>query len=302
MKLPVSVVILTANESQSLPDCLKAVFSFTDDVSIVDSGSEDGTVEIARREGAGVYVNRFVGFGTQRNWAIDHVQHRFDWVLHLDADERPTEAFLLEIKSLLEQPREEAGFFVPSKLMFGNRWLKHASGFPVYQVRLFHRDRLRFADHGHGQREVTDGTLGYMKEPYLHFAFSKGLKDWFIKHARYAAEEARLSISDTNSMAQSLVNLFDRDPVIRRRSLKSLSYHVPFRPSLRFAYTLLIKRAILDGRAGIAYAKMIATYEAMIVAYIQATQEGLEIDFLEKSPPPSVSDLSVVSTRSLQQK
>jgi len=278
MTVPVSVVILTANEASNLPGCLEAVCSFTDDVVVVDSGSTDRTCEIACQHGVRVYENAFEGFGAQRNWAIDHVPHRYDWILHLDADERPTAEFVKELAQLLSSPRNEAGFYVSNRRMLGERWLRHASGFPVYQVRLFHHARLRFENHGHGQREIATGALGYMKEPYLHYAFSKGSKDWFEKHARYAAAEATEYRKTAISWSQALAGWVAREPVVRRRSLKQLSMRMPCRALLRFGYTLFVKRAILDGRAGIAYARMLATYESMIQCYMDAASVGLKIE------------------------
>ncbi len=95
-------------------------------------------------------------------------------MLALRRDERVTAEFVSELKAIVTGSPQFGGYYVPSKLMLGEHWIRFSSGFPVYQVRLFHRERLRFADHGHGQREVTLYPIGYMKEPYLHYAFSKG--------------------------------------------------------------------------------------------------------------------------------
>ncbi len=105
---------------------------------------------------------------------------------------------------------------MPSKLMLGEHWIRFSSGFPVYQVRLFHRERLRFADHGHGQREVTLYPIGYMKEPYLHYAFSKGFHDWLSKHARYAIQEAEQAFKDGSISWSSFINCFSVEAVRRR--------------------------------------------------------------------------------------
>src|SRR5690606_28990491 len=110
MSLPVTIVILTKNEQHDLPACLASIMPYTDDCIVLDSGSDDGTVEIARAAAVPVYVNPFSGFGDQRNWAIDRIPHRYDWALHLDADERITPAFAAELKSLLASNPTEAGF------------------------------------------------------------------------------------------------------------------------------------------------------------------------------------------------
>ena len=268
VSLPLTVIILAYNEAESLPGCLGSLAGHISDVHLLDSGSTDGTVQIAREAGAKVHSNPFQGFGQQRNWAIDHIPHAHPWTLHLDADERLTPELVDELRGLLERSPSEAGFFVPNKLMLDDRWLRYSSGYPIYQVRLFHRERLRFVDHGHGQREVTDGTLGFLKQPYLHYAFSKGLDDWFAKHARYARAEAEELHRDRKGVIKSLRRMAKGNAVDRRRALKTMVYRVPMRPQLRMFYSLVLKRGFLDGRAGWTYAKMLAAYEAMIDVYV----------------------------------
>ncbi|MFG0263376.1 MAG: glycosyltransferase family 2 protein, partial [Novipirellula sp. JB048] len=232
MNLELSVVILTFNEQEDIRGCIDEAQSFSDDIHVIDSGSTDDTVSLAEQCGAEVWHHPFSGFGEQRNWAIDHVPHQHQWVLHLDADERPTVAFVQELRQILESDPDEAGFYVPSKLMLGNQWLRRSSGYPIYQVRLFHRERLRFENYGHGQREVTKGLLGYMQEPYLHYAFSKGLEQWMRKHVGYAAKEAAESAVGRSSCLQDIRDCLHSDPIIRRRSLKRLSYLLPARSYL----------------------------------------------------------------------
>ncbi len=275
--VPASVVILTQDEEANLADCLASLAGF-DDVHVLDSGSTDGTVAVARRHGVAVHHHPFEGFGRQRNWAIDHVPARHDWQLHLDADERLTPALVAEMAAVLKGAPEVGGYEVPSKLMFAGRWLRRAGQYPAYQVRLFHRGRLRFADHGHGQRELTDYPLGRLREPYLHYAFSKGLDHWFAKHAVYARREAELALglgpagSEKEGQRGSL---FSRDATLRRRALKRLTARLPGRYFLRLAYLVLVRRAFLDGPAGVTYAHMLATYEAMIEVHLRLLRRGL---------------------------
>lgn len=277
MALPLTVVILALNEEVNLPGCLQSLDGVVDDVHLLDSGSKDRTIEIATSAGIGIYSNPFAGFGQQRNWAIDNIPHAHPWVLHLDADERLTPELVDELERVLGSDPTEAGFFVPNKLMLGGRWLRYSSGYPIYQVRLFHRGRLRFADHGHGQREVTDGTLGFLQQPYLHEAYNKGLDDWFAKHARYARAEAELISRDSCGLFEACRNTLLGNRVERRRALKSLVYRIPARPLLRMIYALILKRGILDGRAGWTYAKMLATYESMIDTHLCRIRTGIEV-------------------------
>jgi glycosyltransferase involved in cell wall biosynthesis len=273
--VPVSVVILTQDEEANIADCLASLAGF-DDVHVLDSGSTDGTVEAARQRGVPVHHHPFEGFGRQRNWAIENVPTRHDWQLHLDADERMTPGLAAEMAAALKAEPGVGGYRLASKLMFAGRWLRRAGQYPAYQVRLFHRGRLRFADHGHGQREQTDYPLGQLREPYLHHAFSKGLDHWFAKHAVYARQEAELALGLAGAGGEGpRGSLFSRDATQRRRALKRLTARLPGRYFLRLAYLLLVRRAFLDGPAGVTYAHMLATYEAMVEVHLRLLRRGL---------------------------
>ena len=273
---PITLVVLTQDEEQNIAECLASASGF-DDVHVLDSGSTDGTIAVARACGATVHYHPFGGFGQQRNWAIDHVPARYDWQFQLDADERLTPELIAEMTRIIAGEPAAGGFLVPSKLMFAGRWLKHAGQYPAYQVRLFHRQRLRFVDHGHGQREHTDHPIGRLAEPLLHFAFSKGLDNWFAKHAVYARREAEQALGvDADDAVRSRGSLLSRDTTLRRRALKRIAARLPGRYFLRLLYMLLVKRAFLDGRAGIAYAHMMATYEAMIDVHLRLLRHGLK--------------------------
>lgn len=274
MTCPVTVVVLTHNEAANLPGCLDSLAGF-DDVHVVDSGSTDGTHELAAARGAGVHVNApFPGFGTQRNWAIDHVPARYDWQFHLDADERVTPALAAELAAVAATDAGAGGYRVPSKLLFCGRWLKRSGQYPGYQVRFFHRRRLRFADHGHGQRERTDHPVGTLKEPLLHHAFSKGIDDWFRKHVGYARREAELA----HRAGGRDGSLFSRDATARRRAVKRLTARLPGRYLLRLAHLLVLRGGVFDGWAGVTYAHMLATYEGMTEVYSRLLARGIDPD------------------------
>jgi glycosyltransferase involved in cell wall biosynthesis len=275
--LPLTVIILTHNEERNLPDCLRSVIGRVAEVHILDSGSTDRTAVIAREFGVPMHTHPFAGFGQQRNWAIDNIPHAHPWTFHLDADERLTPQLCAELHERLARDPAEAGFFVASKLTLDGRWLRYSSGYPVYQVRLFHRERLRFMDHGHGQREVTDGTLGYLENPYVHEAYNKGLDDWFAKHALYARREAELLWQERPGLLPLVRGLFSLDRVRRRRAIKTLACWLPFRPTLRLFQLLVINRGLLDGRAGVVYARMMATYESMMTTHRARLKSGIRL-------------------------
>ena len=263
--LKVSVLLLTFNEAKTLPRCLAAL-DWCDDILVLDSGSTDGTVEIAERAGARVVQRPFDNFAAQRNFGLKAGAFRHDWVLHLDADEVVTPTFRDRLLALEPSAGIDA-YRVPSKLMLHETWLRYAGMYPTYQVRLGHRDRLRFKQVGHGQREdLPLEQVGTFDEPYLHYNFSHGLASWLRKHVRYAEDEAELLARTRRGAAESLDRLSGGDATSRRRALKRLANYLPLalRPAARFFYILVWRRGLLDGRHGLLYALMLSIYEGMI--------------------------------------
>jgi len=255
----ISVVILTYNEEPNLAECLRSC-AWCDDVHIVDSGSSDRTAEIAREMGAKVYVNAFESFGQQRNWAIDQVPHRHDWVFHLDADERFTPELVAEMRKVVAAGPAEAGFYVPHKLIFMGRWLRRAEGgYPVYQMRFFHAGRMRFEDWGHGQREHTTGRIGMLSRPYIHYNFSKGLEDWIDKHNRYSTLEAMELVAGENTGERG--RLWG-NRIERRRFFKARVWpRLPATWMLRFFWMYIVNGGFLDGAPGFHYCLLMSAYE-----------------------------------------
>ena len=259
-----SILLLTHNEEHNIKECLESV-SWCDDVWIVDSGSTDRTLEIARAMGANILSHPFESFGKQRNWGLDNARFKHQWIFHLDADERFTPALQAECCAVARLA-EHSGYFVANKTMLLGKWIKHASGYPVYQMRFHKLGEVRFIDVGHGQREgeALHG-FGYMKEPYIHYNFSKGLADWFAKHVRYALAEAQ----ETLRSQQGAGATRPADALSRRRALKRFASKLPCRSWLKLFYLLFVKGGILDGPAGWLYCRMQAHYEFMCATILE---------------------------------
>ncbi len=263
MSLPLTVIILTLNESLNLPRCLAAL-PVGVEIIVVDSGSSDGTPEIAAKFSARVVNHPFTSFGEQRNWAIDSSGATRPWILFLDADEEATQAFWDELTALINGDPEArlAGAYCCWKMMLRGQWLKRSDSFPKWQLRLLRSGRIRFIDSGHGQKEGdVDGELAYIKEPYLHHAFSKGWTDWLARHNRYSTQEAQARLSAGNG---SWLQALSASGSNRNRMLKPLVSRLPFWPCLRFLHDYVWKGGWLDGRAGLDYAIVMAIYEYLI--------------------------------------
>jgi glycosyltransferase involved in cell wall biosynthesis len=263
--MKVSTLLLTFNEERNLPPCLRAL-AWCDDIIVVDSGSTDSTREIALQAGARVLQRPFDDFASQRNFGLEKGEPRHEWVLHLDADEIVTQPFLDRLNALEEVDGIDA-YRVPSKIVILGHWLRYAGMYPAYQVRLGRRDRLRFKQVGHGQREdLPPAAVGTFNEPYLHFNFSHGLAAWLRRHVRYAEEEARQLVALRTGRQLTSGRWLGVDSTDRRRRAKDLAAKLPLmmRPASRFLYVFVWRRGFLDGRYGLLYALMLSVYEGMI--------------------------------------
>lgn len=257
-----SVVILTLNEERDLPRCL-ASLQACDDVVVLDSGSTDRTLEIARQAKARVITNPFQNFAAQRNFAQTQIPFRHAWVMHLDADETMTPELWAEGLAVAQANDDEVdGYWIAPKMIFHDRWIPHCTDYPAYQARLVRAPRFRFVEVGHGQREAPSMRLRHLRANYLHDLSSGGDEDWLAKHRRYAQAEAREQ--QQHLAAAGLGALFSKDALRRRRALKRLSFELPCRPWLRFVYQYGLRGGFLDGSAGWRYCRLLMRYEQFI--------------------------------------
>ena len=137
-------MIFTLNEEIHLPSCIDAL-TWCDDIIIVDSFSTDRTREISEERGVRFYQHAFEGFGSQRNWALDNIVCKYDWVLILDADERTTPEMAAEMAEVATGAPETVGAYrVRRRFYMWGRWLRYSSLYPTWVVRLIHKDRVRY--------------------------------------------------------------------------------------------------------------------------------------------------------------
>lgn len=269
--MSVSAIILARNEADNLPRCIRAL-SWADEVLVVDDRSDDRTAAVSRELGAKVIEHSFEGFAGQRNWAMEQGGVRTEWVLHLDADEVVPPELGREIRTRVSDCSPDvAGFFLARKMMMGTKWLRFSATYPVYVPRLVRRERVCYEMFGHGERLGTvEGRMEYLREPCLHFNFSKGIEEWMARHKGYARAEAE-EIS-RGGHCLDWRGLFRGDAVRRRASMRALSYRLPCRPFLRFIYVYLLRAGFLDGCEGFTYSRLLAVYESMINANLRESR------------------------------
>jgi glycosyltransferase involved in cell wall biosynthesis len=265
-KIEVSVVVLTYNEAINITGCLRALESF-DDVLVVDSGSTDGTQEIIRHGFPDIRLltNPFEDFGQQRNWALDHGGVRNSWILFVDADEFLEAPIVEEIRAFVRNPGDSVGAYIAGRNYFLGKWIKRCTYFPSYQLRLLKHGEVRYRKEGHGQREVSDGKLIYLKNTWRHEAFSHGISDWIQKHNRYSSAEIELT-QRLRQESISIKKLVFGNAIEMRREAKKLFNRIPGRPVWRFLHSYFIRFGFLDGYQGWIFSLLRFSHELHIVA------------------------------------
>ncbi len=285
-KLPISVIIPVLNEQANLPDCLASV-AWADEVFVADSHSKDRTCEIAEQGGANVVQFDFQPGGPRKkNWALENLPFRNEWILLLDADERITPELREEIKQEFERGPRYDGYYLNRKLIFLGRWLKHGGNYPSWNVRLFkHRlgryerlDTEELASAGDvevHEHVVLQGRAGFLRSPMLHLDF-KDLSAWIDRHNRYSTWDAkmRLALLEGRSFSREIPARLFGTPVERKRWLKRLWVRLPCRPLIRFIYMYFLRLGFLDGRPGFIYCVLKSMHEFHISAKMWEMRNG----------------------------
>ncbi len=271
-KVPVSILVPIKNEAENLPRCLAAI-AWADEIFVVDSQSTDHSTQIAEAHGAKVVQFHFSGtWPKKKNWSLDNLPFRHEWVFILDADEvMPPEAEA-EFRAIVTGSKPElAGCWINRRFMFMDRWLRHAY-YPNWNLRLFkHRlgryEKLTDTDTRSGDNEVhehviVEGETSRLRCEMDHHAFPS-VEVFVEKHNRYSNWEARVALEQMISGSEKQLQM---EEVGLRRRLKQLSHSLPFRPLLRFLYVYIYQRGFLDGAEGFYFARLHGIYEFLCVA------------------------------------
>jgi glycosyltransferase involved in cell wall biosynthesis len=261
--MPCSVLILTKNEERNIADCIKSV-TFSDDILVFDSLSEDRTVEIAKGLGARTMCHPFENYGAQREAARTLGGYKHEWVLALDADERVDSDLADELPvAIAAASKDVAAFRVRRKDHFRGKWIRHATLYPSWHLRVYRHERIRYPARSVHEYPDVQGAVVELRGHLLHDNFSQGLPHWWRRHLKYAELEAQELMASTGAQWPTIEEFITLDPVQRRRALKALSYRLPFRPTLRYLYMMLLRGAVLDGPIGWEYCRMIAEYQRL---------------------------------------
>jgi glycosyltransferase involved in cell wall biosynthesis len=247
--LPLSVIIITFNEAANLGECLASVAEIAREIVVVDSGSTDQTVEIARAAGAKVIQNTsWPGFGPQKNIALDAAS--CEWVLSLDADERLTSPLRQQICDAIQAPSYN-GFEMPRLSYFCGKPVHHCGWYPDYIVRLVRRGTARFSDNLVHESLIPQGTVGRLASPLLHYSYRTREDVWRKIH----------SYSDAGA-----------------KQLHARGKHTSYPQAIlhgvwAFLRTYVFKLGVLDGVTGFRIACMVMRSSYLKYAYLLRLQK-----------------------------
>jgi glycosyltransferase involved in cell wall biosynthesis len=221
---PVSVTIITLNEEKNISRAIQSV-RWADETLVVDSGSTDRTVEIARSLGAKVVSNPWPGYGQQKNFAQNQAAH--DWILNIDADEEVPPALARAIEETLRSG-DAHGYYFPRKTFYLGKWIRHGGWYPNYLVRLANRKHASWTEPSVHEELKVQGATRAIEEPLLHYTFSS-IQEQIQTNLRYA----RLGSERLKERGQTPSFL-----------------KLVWKPIGKFIETYLIKRGFLDGLPG----------------------------------------------------
>lgn len=231
----VSVVIITKDEERNIGACLESI-KWADEIVVVDSGSKDKTREICEEYGAKVFIEEWLGFGRQKNKAIEKTKN--EWILNLDADEKVTPELTAEIAEVLDEKVELNGFYIPRKNFFASRWIRHGGWYPDYNLRLFRKSKGRFRERHVHEKVILEGKVGYLKNPIEHHTYSS-IKEFLQRQDLYS-----------DLAAQEMFNA----------GKKSRFYDILFRPTWTFFQMYFLRAGFLDGYYGFLLARLYSYY------------------------------------------
>lgn len=266
--VPVSVIVPVKNEAENLRRCLPAL-AWADEVFVVDSGSTDDTAAIAEAHGATVVQFHFNGtYPKKKNWALDNLPLRNEWVLIVDADEVVLPELADEIARRI-QSGEADGYFLNSRYYFLGRRIRHCGYSECWNLRLF-RHRLgryermpddtggRCGDNEAHEHVELDGRVLRLRNELEHHAYPT-VAAWVEKHNRYAIWEAAQFERFRDAPIPTTIGPRQRF----RRRLRKIAMRLPMRPVIRFLYSYVLRLGFLDGRPGLIFCGLLSFYDLL---------------------------------------
>ncbi|MGH4140381.1 glycosyltransferase family 2 protein [Clostridium sp.] len=250
----ITAIILTKNESRNIVECLLSIRDFVDRAVVIDCGSTDNTVELAKKYGADVYFHEFEYYAKQFNWALDNTDIKIKWVIRIDADERFPEKLCKEISinMALHDNDDVNGFTIEAWYYFMGKCLKHG-GSKKRKMMVFKHGIGRIEDRKRDAHSIlSSGRAIALKEKFLHYDF-KDLDNFVSKYNWYATREMQDFIAYENGKLEQVID--DKDIYKQRKKKYGIYYKTPMflRAWMLFIYNYIFRGGFLDGRQGYIY-------------------------------------------------
>jgi len=253
-KLPISAIILTYNEEKNIEACLKSLDGWVEDIFVVDSYSNDHTLEISRVFTDKIFQHTFENYARQYNWALENLPINTEWVMRIDADEKVMPALRDELVDKLHTlDNDITGLYVKRRVYFMGRWIKHGGYYPTWLLRIWRRNKACCEERWHDEHmKVIEGKVSFLESDIID-ENRKDLHWWIGKHNIYGTKDAidmlnlKYGFLDYESIPSKLLGTQEQ----RKRWIKEKIYaNMPLfvRPFLYFVYRYIIKLGFLDGR------------------------------------------------------
>lgn len=255
MSVKISAIILTFNEELHIERCIKSIIPYVDDIHVVDSFSEDKTLEIARQMGVKVYQNPFVNQAVQFNWALENCLLEGNWILRIDADEFIDNRRNIDLAKHIENlPKDVDGLHISRRISFMGKAFNYGTWYPKWNLRVFKKGK------GYSEVRWMDEHIvlkeGRSEKIWLDFV-DDNLNDltwWTNKHNNYSNREVadyffQLQKEESEGVRARMFG----NEAERKRWLKKQYHKLPFfiRPLLNFVYRYIFRLGFLDGKQGL---------------------------------------------------
>lgn len=239
----ITVIILTKNEEKNIKESIISAKQIAERILIVDSGSTDNTITIAKSLGVEVYYHAWEGHARQFNWALDYCNIKTSWVFRLDADERISEELANEINQKLKRNSEKSidGYEMRWRIYFMGKWIKHGGTHKPYFLRLFRFGKGRVEDKLMDEHIIVDGNIEKLDGDLIHYDY-KGLDAWLNKHIWYSQLELQMYETQSGNIGGNEI----------QKKKRGFYYRLPMflRARIYYWYRYYGQLGFLDGREG----------------------------------------------------
>lgn len=267
--IPLTVIVLTYNEEKNIETCLGSLQNWASEIIVVDSGSTDDTVNLAKKFTDKIHSHPFENYSAQRNWALNNVPIQNEWIMNIDADHEVSPEFKIELSNHFQKgiPENIKGFMASRKTMFLGRWVKHGGHFPIYHGVIFKKGFGYCEDKLYDQHFVIEGDSILIKGTIID-TITDTLANFTERHNKWSTLEAidALSLTTQSGISNTIKPNKNGNPMERHRYKRMKYYQSPifWRSIFYFIYRYFFRLGFLDGKQN---GKAVRVYYNMPVVY-----------------------------------